>query len=79
MLCMTMYTNFCSLEMCIMLCKCSFLSACFLNVICIDMRVLSQDKIALRVTEYKTVHTVIYRKTQHVYSFSASIISILLQ
>jgi hypothetical protein len=42
------------------------------------MRDLLQDKIALRVTA-KTVHTVIYRRTQGVYSFTAIIISIWLQ
>jgi hypothetical protein len=37
--------------------QCSSLSACFLNVLCIDMRDLSQDKIALSVTvKYNSAH-----------------------
>jgi hypothetical protein len=37
--------------------RCSFLSACFLNVLCINMRDLSQDKIALSVTaKYNSAH-----------------------
>jgi hypothetical protein len=37
--------------------QCSSLSACFLNVLCIDMRDLSQDKIVLRVTaKYNSAH-----------------------
>jgi hypothetical protein len=37
--------------------QCSSLSACFLNVLCIDMRDVSQDKIALRVTaKYSSAH-----------------------